>query len=191
MNVEDPIELLLTVHELLTRQTNEFATYGALALAAYGAPRFIADTDLDLNARAVSDVMGSLRDFFPLSVIALDEQPFGGLQLTRLTVFDDSDRFNTIDLVSPMDGAFGCRLLERVLEGELRGKRIRMVSPEDFVLLELLSTRDREIADASSVSRQSTLSLDLELIECEIEALAKTTDHPIRARWHRVRDNVG
>lgn len=74
-------------------------------------------------------------------------------------------------------------MIERSLTGSLRGRPISLVSPEDFVLLEVLSTRDRDIEDAASVLSNLRGRLDLALIEREAIPLAsEIPDHPIADR---------
>jgi hypothetical protein len=47
-----------------------------------------------------------------------------------------------------------------------------VLSPEDFVLYKLLSTRDRDLSDALSVVRTISENLDLDWIEREANLLA-------------------
>ena len=62
-----------------------------------------------------------------------------------------------------------------------------MLAAEDFVLFKLLSTRDRDLEDAQSVTRSLGADLERERIEIEVERLAETTpEHDIAARWRRV-----
>lgn len=68
-----------------------------------------------------------------------------------------------------------------------RDHPIHVLTAEDFVLFKLLSTRDRDLADAGSVARNLGTDLERETIEIELARLAGTTpEHDIAARWRRM-----
>ena len=74
----------------------------------------------------------------------------------------------------------------RSLTGSLRQQPLRVVSPEDFVVMKLLATRDRDLEDAVTVVRSLANDLDMDLIERELEALAiEISDHDVMGRWQR------
>ena len=61
-----------------------------------------------------------------------------------------------------------------------------MVSPEDFVVMKILATRERDLEDAASVMRSLAGRIDLELIERELGALAgEIPDHAVMSRRQR------
>jgi len=94
---------------------------------------------------------------------------------------------DALDLVEPRDPAYAERALVRAIESSLRDRPIHVLTAEDFVLVKLLSTRDRDLADAESVTRNLGADLERERIEIELERLAGTTpEHDITARWRRV-----
>ena len=110
---------------------------------------------------------------------------YGGLTITRLALFgsDATEGFNVVDLVEPRSPRYANLLLERALRGELREQPVTIVSPEDFVLLKVLSTRDRDVEDAASVWRTLGPELDRELVEREAAELGRElTDHPVADR---------
>lgn len=98
---------------------------------------------------------------------------------------------NTLDLVEPRDPAYAARALGRSLTSTLRDREIRVLTPEDFVLFKVLSTRALDLEDAASVLRSLGEDLDRELLHGELDALAETvTAHPIRERWEQVQRNA-
>lgn len=89
--------------------------------------------------------------------------------------------------VEPLSARYGLGMRTRALTGSLRGKTITIVAPEDFVLLKILSTRDRDAEDAASVLRALGTRVDLELVRREASLLAvEIPDHPIAERLERV-----
>jgi hypothetical protein len=92
-----------------------------------------------------------------------------------------------VDLVEPRSTRFAAGALARAVTGALRGTPIRVLSPEDFVLFKLLSTRDRDLEDASTVLRASDLALDRSFIDAEAAKLAaEIPDHDIIGRLARL-----
>jgi hypothetical protein len=94
---------------------------------------------------------------------------------------------NVVDLVEPRSTRFAAGALERAVTGALRGAPIRVLSPEDFVLFKLLSTRDRDLEDAGTVLRASDLPLDRSFIDAEaVRLAAEIPDHDVIGRLARL-----
>ena len=187
MDLDDPIALALAIAEALRRRGVPHALYGGLLLAAYGEARETRDVDIAVAQADVASVVGLLEAELGLRTIpSFDRRTFGGLLISRITLVE-GDELNTLDLVEPRDSAYTARALGRAIESSLRDRPIHVLTAEDFVLFKLLSTRDRDLADAESVTRNLGADLEPELIEIEIERLAGTSpEHDIRARWRRV-----
>jgi hypothetical protein len=65
--------------------------------------------------------------------------------------------------------------------------KLAIVSPEDFVLLEVLSTRDRDLEDARTVLRALAGRLDTDLIADEAATLAvEIADHDVLGRYRAI-----
>ena len=93
---------------------------------------------------------------------------------------------NTADLVEPRSSRYAHEVLARSLTGSLRHQPVRVVSPEDFVVMKILATRERDLEDAVTVVRSLTNDIDMNLIERELEALAiEISDHDVMGRWQR------
>ena len=76
----------------------------------------------------------------------------------------------------------------RTIRGSLRGQEVRVVCPEDFVILKILATRERDLEDARSVIDKQTGRLDMALIARELTSLtSEITDHDISGRLARLR----
>lgn len=115
--------------------------------------------------------------------------PGSGALISRITLAEGSGRagLNVVDLVEPRSTRFAAGALKRAVTGALRGAAIRVLSPEDFVLFKLLSTRDRDLEDAGTVLRASDLPLDRSFINAEaIRLAAEIPDHDVTGRLARL-----
>jgi hypothetical protein len=189
MDLTDPVAFALDVAEVLRGEGVAYALYGGLLLAAYGQARETKDADLAVvhaDATATSSLLARQLDLH--CRVAFDRRRFGGLAVSRITLIEGDD-LNTLDLVEPNDRAYAARALERSLASMLRQREIRVLTPEDFVIFKVLSTRELDLEDASSVLHALGPRLDLALLEREIDDLAeRARPHPVRERWERVRD---
>ena len=187
MDLDDPIALALAIAEALRGEGLPHALYGGLLLAAYGEARETRDVDIAVAHADAASVVRLLEAELGLETIpAFDRRAFGGLLISRITVVE-GDALNTLGFVEPRDPAYAERALGRAIESSLRDRPTHVLTAEDFVLFNLLSTRDRDLADAESVTKNLGADLERERIEIELERLAGTTpEHDITARWRRV-----
>jgi len=190
LDLDDPTAVALAIFRALSARGIETALYGGLALAAYGEPRETRDADFavaNLGGPAAVDAVAAI-GLRP--ILALDHARFGGLLITRITLAEGGGRtgLNVLDLVEPRSARFATAALERAVTGSLRGNVIRVLSPEDFVLFKVLSTRERDLEDAIAVHRSQDLDLDRSFIEGEAAQLAvEIPDHDVTTRLARVR----
>ncbi len=191
MQLDDPIALALAITETLRREEVPHALYGGLLLAAYGEARETRDVDVAVTHAGVASVMPALEvEFGSRSITDFDRRIFGGLLISRITLID-GDELNTLDLVEPRDAAYATRALSRAIDSSLRDRPITVLSAEDFVLLEVLSTRERDLADTVSVVRSLGADLERELVEREVRSLAVALpDHGVTTRWSQVLDAI-
>ena len=188
IDLNDPVAVLLAAFQALERAGIEAAAYGGLALAVYGEPRETKDADLAV-AGGVSAAQGeaALRAAGFDVILAFDRMRFGGQLVSRLTLIGGAaGSLNTADLVEPRSSRYAHEVLARSLTGSLRQEPLRVVSPEDFVVLKILATRERDLEDAVTVVRSLATRIDMKLIERELEALAiEISDHDLMGRWQR------
>jgi hypothetical protein len=186
IDLDDPIALMLVAAAALERTGAECAAYGGLALGMYGEPRETRDADFAVAAVEIERARLGLADLGVEVVIAFSNVRFGGCNVSRLTLMGGS-QVNTVDLVTPRSSRFAGNVLRRAVTGSLRGREIRAISPEDFVILKVLSTRERDLEDARSVIEAQRTRLDEALIRSEIEQLIdEIADHDIRGRFARL-----
>jgi hypothetical protein len=190
LDLNDPTAVALAIYRALSARGIDAALYGGLALAAYGEPRETRDADFAVMGVGGAVAVEALEPIEASLALAMDRERFGGLLITRVTLAEGGGRagLNVLDLVEPRSPRFAGEALARAVTGSLRGVAIRVLTPEDFVLFKLLSTRDRDIEDAATVLRSGPLPLDRSLIDAEAAHLAaEIPDHGIAARlarWH-------
>lgn len=186
IDLDDPIALMLVAAAALERTGAECAAYGGLALGMYGEPRETRDADFAVTGVDLERARFALADLGVEVVIAFSHVRFGGCDVSRLSLVGGS-QVNTVDLVIPRSARFARNVFRRAVTGSLRGQEIRATSPEDFVVLKVLSTRERDLEDAHSVIEMQRTRLDLELIRTEIQALIdEIADHDVRGRFARL-----
>jgi len=182
LDLDDPIAVMLAASAALTRAEIEAAAYGGLTLGMYGEARETRDADLAATGVTPDRALSALEELGVLVVLAFADVRFGGCTLTRLSLVGGG-QLNTVDLVMPRSRRYAEVVLTRAVQGQLRGQVLRVVAPEDFVLLKILATRDRDLEDARSVVTQQRGRLDVDLIGAEIEALSRELpDHDVRGR---------
>jgi hypothetical protein len=166
LDLDDPTAIALAIFRALSDRRIEAALYGGLALAAYGEPRETRDADFAVAAVGGAAATEALTAIGVRPVLAFDRARFWGLLTSRITLAEGGGRagLNTVGLVEPRSARFAASAPERAVTGALRGTPIRVLSPEDFVLFKLLSTRDRDLEDAGPVLRAADLPFDRSFI---------------------------
>jgi hypothetical protein len=183
IDLDDPIALMLVAAAALERTGAECAAYGGLVLGMYGEPRETRDADFAVMGVDVERARLALSDLGVDVVIAFSNVRFGGCDVSRLSLVGGS-QVNTVDLVTPRSSRFARSVLRRAVTGSLRDREIRATSPEDFVILKVLATRERDLEDAYSVIEAQRARLDEALIRAEINQLIdEIPDHDIRGRF--------
>lgn len=189
-DLTDPITVALLAAEAFRSRGILHALYGGLALAAYGEARETRDADLAVLGSAVSVARSALEAQGLQTTVNFTDVPFGGLRISRFFVIGGAAAagVNVIDLIVPMSERYAAAVIERALRAPLRGTEISIVSPEDFILLKILSTRDRDLDDAASVLRALAAKLDVPSMSLEEAALAaEIPAHPVRERLAEAR----
>jgi hypothetical protein len=189
VDLTDPTTTTILAAAALDAAGIASAVYGGLALAAYGEARETKDADFAVAAYRVDDVVRALAATSSSPSVSFERMRFGGLEITRIALFGSGDAtgFNVVNLVEPRSRRYAEGVRRRALVGALRGVRVTLVAPEDFVLLEVLSSRERDLEDAASVVASLGSSLALEQVNREAAALsAEVADHDVRGRLLRV-----
>lgn len=163
-------------------------------MAAYGAARETKDADLAVAGIDIARTMDAINAIGPSARLAFERTRFGGNHVTRFTLLPrpTDEGLNTVDLVEARSQRYAALVLSRAFEGDVLGERIRIVTPEDFVLLKVLSTREKDLDDARSVVAALTGRIDVALLRAEAVLLtADIPDHPIVDRLELVLARAG
>ena len=191
MDLNDPTTACLLVADALARAGLRGALYGGLALAAFGEPRETKDADFVVAGATPEELVTALEAAGHGGVVTFDWTRFGGNRVARVTLLGSqaTTGLNLADLVEPRSDRYARLVLERALSGQLRGQALSIVRPEDFVVLKLLSTRDRDLEDAVSVVRGLGPDLDLDLVRTEVAILGREIpDCDVLERLARLED---
>lgn len=193
IDLNDPVAVLLSALRALERAGIQAATYGGLALAIYGEPRETKDADLAVVGVSGTQAEKALRDEGLNVLLAWEKMTFGGQFVTRLTLFGGvAGSLNTVDLVEARSSRFAADVLARSLTGSIREQSLRVVTPEDLILLKILATRERDLEDVTTVLRSLGEQIDRALVEREVSLLSgEIPDHEIAARWKQVQSKLG
>ena len=189
LDLNDPTAVLLAVVDAFHRAGIAGAVYGGLALAAYGEPRETRDADLAVLGVSGDEALVALRAGGIEAVLGFERVRFGGHLVTRITLFgsEGDSGLNVADLIEPRSGRYAAAALGRAIAATLRGQAVTVLSPEDFVVFKVLSTRERDLEDGATVLRTLGTAVDLALIEREVTALAEEiSDHDVVGRFARL-----
>ena len=189
IDLADPTAVLIAASQALETAGLQAATYGGLALAMYGEPRETKDADLAVAGFDATGAEAALRAARFDLIRAFERVKFGGLLVSRLTLIGGlAGSLNTIDFVEPRSPRYALDIQARALTATVRNQSLRVVAPEDFVVLKILATRERDLEDARTVSRGLGDQLDMTLIERVLNGLsAEIVDYDFMARWRSIR----
>jgi hypothetical protein len=193
IDLADPTAVLIAASKALDTAGLPAATYGGLALAMYGEPRETKDADLAVAGVTGEQAEAALRAAGFDLLRAFDLVKFGGQLVSRLTVIGGiGGSLNTVDLVEPRSAQYASQVQVRALGTIIREQPIRVVAPEDFVIMKILATRERDLEDARTVMRGLSGRLDLALIERSLNELSgEISDYDFMDRWLAVRSAIG
>lgn len=146
--------VLRSVVNVLSNCSIPYAVMGGLAVRLYAIPRFTNDVDITIRLRR--DGLGGL--FKALESIGCEiPSPFregwldsvSGLPLFKAEIYDEG-RVVEIDLFVS-ESAFQNSVVERRRSVKTSEGEIDFVSPEDLILLKLISARPRDLIDVQDI----------------------------------------
>jgi hypothetical protein len=164
----------------LERRKIPYAIGGAIALGFYAPPRATLDVDVNIFVSpgpAFAKALGALKDsgFVAETDAAIllrqaqEEGQFRGrLEGIRVDVFIPTVPFYK-------------ELKRRVRNAVLLGRPIKILSPEDLLVLKLMFFRRKDLADAEAVLRDQGTALDRRKVRDRLVKLVTEEDERVRA----------
>lgn len=186
LDLQDPFAVTLAAVRAFEQAGLDGLVYGGIALAIFGEPRETRDADLAVASVPAAAAQAALLALGVNVVIAFEDIRFGGLSISRLSLLGGG-KLNTVDLVRPLSERYAAGVMRRALAGTLEDSLLRVVSPEDFIVLKILSTRERDLEDARTVVKSLGDLLGPKTIEEEVSLLAKEIpNHDVLGRYRQV-----
>ena len=174
------------IADALERRKIPYAIGGAIALGFYAPPRATLDVDVNIfvsTGQAFAKALGTPKDsgFVAEADAAMllrqarEEGQFRGrLAGIRVDVFVPTVPFYK-------------ELKRRVRNAVLLGRPIKILSPEDLLVLKLMFFRRKDLADAEAVLRDQGTALDRRKVRNRLVKLVGEEDERVRA-WDDLAD---
>jgi len=175
-------EALVALARYLGEHRIPYMIIGGLANAVWGEPRATLDIDVTVAAKTsqVLEIAAALdRDF---RVLVTDPESF--VKETRVLPLESRSGVR-VDLIFGLL-PFEREAIKRAKLVPVAHEEIRFCTPEDLILLKIISRRDQDQADVRGILRRRFPELDLEYLEPRIEELGDLLSRPeILESWSR------
>ena len=175
-------EALLALGRRLDQLQIPYMVIGGLANAVWGQPR--ATLDIDVTIAAATSEVGVIAKGLEGDFRVLVPSPESFVEETRVLPLESQSGVR-VDLIFGLL-PFEHDAIERATLIEIAGAEIRFCTPEDLILLKIISKRDQDQADVEGIVRQRLPELDLDYLEPWIEELGELLARPeILQNWSR------
>lgn len=173
--------VLVRLARILEEMRVPYIVTGDAAVSVWGGPRVAQDVTVLVWAGQDDRerIVGRLTMAFPATV----SNPGEFARRTRVLALEGADDV-------PIEIVFGLFPVEaeaigRALPVWLSDHLVQFCAPEDLILERILSTEERDLADARAIVLRRHAHLDRALIESRVVELAEGLDRPdILARWN-------
>lgn len=166
----------------LEREGIAYMIVGGIANAIWGEPRATIDVDVTVsveNPDLSSAIAGLSRAF-----ITIVPDPEAFVRRTRVLPLDTSEGIR-IDVIFALL-SFERDAVRRATSVVVGDRAVRVVTPEDLLLMKIVSDRPRDQADAEALARRRTKTLDRTYLEPRLREFAESLERPeIMKRWQR------
>jgi len=158
----------------------DYAIVGGIANAIWGQPRATVDVDVSIAVdegdieRIVAQITGRFQ------VVVPEGAAF--VKRTRVLPVDTTDgiRIDVMFALLP----FEIEGIRRARGVDVAGRRVKVVTPEDLILMKILSERQRDLDDAEAIVRTRSWELDRAYLEPRLTEFANALEKPeILERW--------
>ena len=173
---------LVLLARLLAKHQIPYMIIGGLANAVWGEPR--ATLDIDVTISADTSDAGRISSLLDRHFRALVSDPEAFAEETRVLPLESRTGVR-VDLIFGLL-PFERDAIERAKPVAIADEEIRFCTPEDLILLKIISRRERDQADVQGILRRRLSGLDLEYLEPRIEELSELLSRPeILQNWSR------
>jgi hypothetical protein len=168
------------ITEVLESLHIEYAIVGGIANAVWGEPRATIDVDVTIAVEdsELGDTIQAIGRHFRSPVS--DASAF--VRHTRVLPLDTAEgvRIDVIFALLP----FELDAIHRARKLTVADRIVAVVSPEDLVLMKIISDRPRDLADAEAILRRRATEMDRDYLEPRVRELANLLERDeILERW--------
>lgn len=171
---------ILDLARLLAGAGIPYMLIGGHANAVWGEPRATLDVDVTIwtSEQQANDVLRILKPHF--SCLVEDPESFVSDVRVLPLISDQGVRVDLIFGLLPFEE----QAIRRARVVGLGGAEVRVCSPEDLILMKIISERQRDLDDARGVTLVRYADLDLAYLEPRIHELAELLEKPaILQHW--------
>jgi hypothetical protein len=158
----------------------DYMIVGGIANAVWGEPRATIDVDVTVAVEhpGLSAAIAGLGRLFNTSV----PDPDAFVRRTRVLPLDTADGIR-IDVIFALL-SFERDAVQRATMVTFGDRSVRVVTPEDLLLMKIISDRPRDLADAEALTRRRADTLDRAYLEPRIREFAESLERPdILTKW--------
>lgn len=167
-------EALLQAARLFQEEGIPYMLVGGLANAVWGEPRATVDVDFTVwvEETHLPVAVQRLAEIFR----PLPEDAVGFVRETRVLPLE-SEQHVRVDVIFGLL-PFEREALARSVPVEIAGFPVHVVSPEDLVLMKIVSERSQDVEDARGIVQRQRGRLDLDYLRPRVQELACLLDKP-------------
>jgi hypothetical protein len=171
---------LLDIAALFEKHKIRYMVIGGLANAKWGQPR--ATLDIDITVWVSDNEIKKVISILEVSYALLVEKPLEFIRQTRVLPLKGchGQRIDIIFGALP----FEQQAIKRALKVKVGDASANFCTPEDLILLKIISERPRDLEDVQGILRFQKQNLDYDYLEPRIRDLADLLDRPgIFSQW--------
>jgi Nucleotidyltransferase of unknown function (DUF6036) len=179
---------VVEIADALEAMAVEYMIVGGIANAIWGEPRATIDVDVTVavaNPRMATTISALVKAF-----TAAVPDPDAFVRRTRVLPVDTSDGIR-IDIIFALL-SFELEAVHRAASVVVGGRTVRVVTPEDLLLMKIISERPRDLGDAEALTRRLVDTLDRVYLEPRIREFAASLERPeILEYWRDWTSSLG
>ena len=180
-------DALAEITVFLERHGVSYMVIGGIANLVWGEPR--ATLDVDVTVLVPPDAIDGFIELVGQEYTILVKDAPNFVRDTR--VLPASTRSGVrIDVLFGLL-PFEEEAVRRAASVEIGGRAVRVCTPEDLIIMKIISERDRDLDDARAIVRRRLATLDLEYLEPRITQMSTLMENDeIAARWRRWKEDL-